>query len=140
MALMYCLAYACMQTFAIPGTLSLSLLAGALYGTIPGLLLVSGESFCHIQRQQHYTYIYHDNDAATSTALLIQRILDGTADGNPTATIVGVSDCVCFSGTLQSELHILTSLTLSLHARAAVLVAVPLHIKTLNAIVLQWMQ
>ena len=34
--------YVCMQTFAVPGTLSLSLLSGALYGTIHGLLLVSG--------------------------------------------------------------------------------------------------
>lgn len=34
--------YICMQTFAVPGTLSLSLLSGALYGTLPGLLLVSG--------------------------------------------------------------------------------------------------
>ena len=35
--------YVCMQTFAVPGTLSLSLLAGALYGTLRGLLLVSGK-------------------------------------------------------------------------------------------------
>jgi len=35
--------YIFMQTFAVPGTLSLSLLSGALYGTLPGLLLVSGE-------------------------------------------------------------------------------------------------
>ena len=38
----YCMAYVFMQTFAVPGTLSLSLLAGALYGTVSGLLLVSG--------------------------------------------------------------------------------------------------
>ena len=39
----YCMVYLFMQTFAVPGTLSLSLLSGALYGTLPGLLLVSGE-------------------------------------------------------------------------------------------------
>lgn len=38
----YCLVYIFMQTFAVPGTLSLSLLSGALYGALPGLLLVSG--------------------------------------------------------------------------------------------------
>ncbi|DBB15251.1 TPA: hypothetical protein ACH3X3_004251 [Trebouxia sp. C0006] len=38
----YCMVYLCLQTFAVPGTLSLSLLSGALYGTLPGLLLVSG--------------------------------------------------------------------------------------------------
>ncbi|KAL0022440.1 hypothetical protein WJX79_000626 [Trebouxia sp. C0005] len=37
----YCLVYIFMQTFAVPGTLSLSLLSGALYGALPGLLLVS---------------------------------------------------------------------------------------------------
>lgn len=35
--------YVCMQTFAVPGTLSLSLLSGALYGPVHGLLLVSGK-------------------------------------------------------------------------------------------------
>ena len=40
----YCMAYVFMQTFAVPGTLSLSLLGGALYGTVPGLLLVSGKT------------------------------------------------------------------------------------------------
>lgn len=35
--------YVCMQTFAVPGTLSLSLLSGAMYGTLTGLLLVSGQ-------------------------------------------------------------------------------------------------
>ena len=32
-----------MQTFAVPGTLSLSLLSGALYGTVTGLFVVSGQ-------------------------------------------------------------------------------------------------
>lgn len=36
------LVYVIMQTFAIPGTLSLSVMAGALYGIFRGLLLVSG--------------------------------------------------------------------------------------------------
>lgn len=40
----YCITYVFMQTFAVPGTLSLSLLAGALYGTVSGLLLVSGKT------------------------------------------------------------------------------------------------
>jgi len=35
--------YLYMQTFAIPGTLSLSILAGAIYGSYKGLLLVTGE-------------------------------------------------------------------------------------------------
>ena len=39
----FCMMYVCMQTFAVPGTLSLSLLAGALYGTLRGLVLVSGQ-------------------------------------------------------------------------------------------------
>ena len=34
--------YVFMQTFAIPGTVSLSLLSGALFGTVRGLLLVAG--------------------------------------------------------------------------------------------------
>ena len=36
------LVYVMMQTFAIPGTLSLSVMAGALYGILRGLLFVSG--------------------------------------------------------------------------------------------------
>ncbi len=36
--------YVFMQTFAIPGTVSLSLLSGALFGIVRGLLLVAG---CH---------------------------------------------------------------------------------------------
>jgi hypothetical protein len=35
--------YLYMQTFAIPGTLSLSILAGAIYGCYKGLLLVTGD-------------------------------------------------------------------------------------------------
>ena len=34
--------YIFMQTFAIPGTVSLSLLSGALFGIVRGLLLVAG--------------------------------------------------------------------------------------------------
>ena len=34
--------YVFMQTFAIPGTVSLSLLSGALFGIVRGLLLVAG--------------------------------------------------------------------------------------------------
>lgn len=45
--------YLGMQTFAIPGTLSLSLLAGALYGSLRGWLVVSlistlGSSSCYL--------------------------------------------------------------------------------------------
>ena len=39
----YCMIYVFMQTFAVPGTVSLSLLGGALYGSLYGLLLVSGK-------------------------------------------------------------------------------------------------
>ncbi len=38
-----CLSYVLMQTFAIPGTLTLSILSGALYGVRRGWLLVAGE-------------------------------------------------------------------------------------------------
>lgn len=38
----FCIAYIFMQAFAVPGTLSLSLLAGALFGATRGLLLVAG--------------------------------------------------------------------------------------------------
>lgn len=41
-ALAMMLVYTSMQTFAIPGTLTLSMLAGALYGPLYGLLYVSG--------------------------------------------------------------------------------------------------
>ena len=41
--------YVLMQTFAIPGTLWLSLLCGALYGVLPGITLVSGTSLCILQ-------------------------------------------------------------------------------------------
>lgn len=37
-----CLCYLLMQTFAIPGTLGLSILCGALYGVKWGWLLVAG--------------------------------------------------------------------------------------------------
>jgi hypothetical protein len=36
--------YIFMQMFAIPGTVSLSLLSGALFGPLKGLLLVAGMS------------------------------------------------------------------------------------------------
>ncbi len=39
-----CLLYIYMQSFAIPGTLTLSLMAGALLGVSKGLLLVSGDT------------------------------------------------------------------------------------------------
>ena len=42
--------YVCMQTFAVPGTLSLSLLSGALYGTFHGLVLVSGQILVELYR------------------------------------------------------------------------------------------
>ena len=42
--------YVLMQTFAIPGTLWLSLLCGALYGVLPGITLVSGTSLCILQQ------------------------------------------------------------------------------------------
>ncbi len=42
MLLGLCLCYVLMQTFAIPGTLTLSLLSGALYGVKRGWLLVAG--------------------------------------------------------------------------------------------------
>ena len=38
------LVYVFMQMFAIPGTVSLSLLSGALFGTLRGLCLVAGAS------------------------------------------------------------------------------------------------
>ena len=38
----FCIAYVFMQAFAVPGTLSLSLLAGALFGATRGLVLVAG--------------------------------------------------------------------------------------------------
>jgi len=38
----FCIMYIVMQAFAVPGTLSLSLLAGALFGATRGLLLVAG--------------------------------------------------------------------------------------------------
>jgi uncharacterized membrane protein YdjX (TVP38/TMEM64 family) len=49
----FCMLYILMMTFAIPGTLSLSLLAGALYGVRYGLLLVAvvstiGAASCYI--------------------------------------------------------------------------------------------
>lgn len=44
----FCMMYVCIQTFAVPGTLSLSLLAGALYGNLHGLVLVSGESMVEL--------------------------------------------------------------------------------------------
>ena len=37
-----CLLYIFMQSFAVPGTLTLSLMAGALLGVGKGLVLVSG--------------------------------------------------------------------------------------------------
>ena len=42
--------YVFMQMFAIPGTVSLSLLSGALFGTLRGLCLVAG---AFIQQQSH---------------------------------------------------------------------------------------
>ena len=39
----FCCCYVLLQTCAVPGTLSLSLLAGALYGWRAGLVLVAGE-------------------------------------------------------------------------------------------------
>lgn len=41
-ALGICLLYIMMQTFAIPGTLSMTLLSGAVFGTMKGLILVTG--------------------------------------------------------------------------------------------------
>ncbi len=38
----YTLVYVFMQTFAFPGTVSLSMLAGGLFGAVQGLLLVAG--------------------------------------------------------------------------------------------------
>ena len=48
----YCSIYIFMQTFMIPGTIFLSLLAGALFGVIKGVILVvfsatSGASSCY---------------------------------------------------------------------------------------------
>ena len=45
--------YVCMQTFAVPGTLSLSLLSGALYGTLHGLVLVSGQTLVKLHPLSH---------------------------------------------------------------------------------------
>lgn len=42
MALGFCLLYITMQTFAVPGTLFLSLLSGAVFGVRNGVLLVAG--------------------------------------------------------------------------------------------------
>lgn len=42
-ALGICLVYVMMQTFAVPGTLSLSILSGAVLGLGPGLTLVTGK-------------------------------------------------------------------------------------------------
>ena len=39
----YAMVYIFMQTFAMPGTVSLSLLSGALFGIVRGLLLVAGK-------------------------------------------------------------------------------------------------
>ena len=52
----YTLVYVFMQTFAIPGTVSLSMLAGGLFGAVKSLLLVAGAgtlackvlSMCHL--------------------------------------------------------------------------------------------
>ena len=38
----FCIMYIVMQAFAVPGTLSLSLLGGAMFGATRGLLLVAG--------------------------------------------------------------------------------------------------
>ncbi|XP_047341098.1 uncharacterized membrane protein At4g09580-like [Impatiens glandulifera] len=48
----YCIVYIFMQTFMIPGTVFMSLLAGALFGVLKGLVLVvfcatSGASSCY---------------------------------------------------------------------------------------------
>lgn len=48
----YCATYIFMQTFMIPGTIFMSLLAGALFGVVRGILLVvftatSGASSCY---------------------------------------------------------------------------------------------
>ena len=45
-ALLFALVYIGMQTFAIPGTISLSLLGGAMFGLWRGLALVSGVEAC----------------------------------------------------------------------------------------------
>ncbi|GMH43458.1 hypothetical protein BSKO_11380 [Bryopsis sp. KO-2023] len=47
-----CMIYIMMQTFAVPGTLSLSILSGAVFGAVPGLALVTvvnavGSSCCY---------------------------------------------------------------------------------------------
>ncbi|KAI3675891.1 hypothetical protein L1987_85487 [Smallanthus sonchifolius] len=49
----YCSTYIFMQTFMIPGTIFMSLLAGALFGVIKGIFLVvfnstAGASYCYI--------------------------------------------------------------------------------------------
>lgn len=48
----YCATYIFMQTFMIPGTIFMSLLAGALFGVVKGVILVvftatSGASSCY---------------------------------------------------------------------------------------------
>ncbi len=48
-ALLFALVYIGMQTFAIPGTISLSLLGGAMFGVWRGLALVSGVDPCLAQ-------------------------------------------------------------------------------------------
>ena len=48
----FCMLYIFMQTFAVPGTLSLSVLAGAVYGSLRGLALVTG-SFLPIASRLH---------------------------------------------------------------------------------------
>ena len=48
----YAMVYIFMQTFAMPGTVSLSLLSGALFGVVRGLLLVAGmHSQIHFQQE-----------------------------------------------------------------------------------------
>lgn len=51
----FCLMYIAMQTFAVPGTLSLSILSGALYGVPKGLLLVSGAVSRHARNSVSYS-------------------------------------------------------------------------------------
>lgn len=51
--LLFCSAYIFKQTFAVPGSVFLNILAGALYGTWPGFILCSvlsgtGASLCYI--------------------------------------------------------------------------------------------
>ncbi len=53
-----CLCYVLMQTFAIPGTLTLSLLSGALYGVKRGWLLVAGMPTCWHVLRLHCSAMY----------------------------------------------------------------------------------